>query len=347
MSNQSEATEGPTARATIREVAALAGVGIKTVSRVINDEPNVSAATIAKVREAAERLDYHPDLNAGNLRRTGRKTRTSASSSAASPTRSRAPCTAASKTRPCSVASPSSRRASTTTPLAKSASSARCSVAGSTRSSSPPCARTRANSCRAGTRHRAGVRRPRARRHRRGCRGHQQRRGLRRGDRAPHRRRPPAARLPRRPTRAVDRAGAAARVSRTAGRRGHPDVGRPRDRRSAHRRRGLRSDARTARRSDAADRPVHQPEPRDHRRAACAARARAAATRRPRRIRRRAAGRHARARASRSSRRIRTRWDGWPPSARSRGWMATPARPGRFVVPSVLIPRGSGEIPPE
>ena len=64
------------ARATMRDVAALAGVGIKTVSRVINDEPNVSPAMIAKVRAAADRLDYHPDLNAGNLRRTGRRTRT-------------------------------------------------------------------------------------------------------------------------------------------------------------------------------------------------------------------------------------------------------------------------------
>jgi LacI family transcriptional regulator len=60
----------------MRDVAALAGVGIKTVSRVINDEPNVTPATVAKVRAAAERLDYHPDLNAGNLRRAGRKTRT-------------------------------------------------------------------------------------------------------------------------------------------------------------------------------------------------------------------------------------------------------------------------------
>jgi LacI family transcriptional regulator len=70
------AGRGADSRATMRDVAALAGVGIKTVSRVINDEPNVSPATIAKVRDAAERLDYHPDLNAGNLRRTGRRTRT-------------------------------------------------------------------------------------------------------------------------------------------------------------------------------------------------------------------------------------------------------------------------------
>jgi LacI family transcriptional regulator len=60
----------------MRDVAALAGVGLKTVSRVINEEPNVSAATIARVLSAAERLEYRPDVNAGNLRRTGRKTRT-------------------------------------------------------------------------------------------------------------------------------------------------------------------------------------------------------------------------------------------------------------------------------
>ena len=60
----------------MRHVAALAGVGIKTVSRVINGEPNVSDATIARVRSAAEQLNYQPDLHAGNLRRTDRKTQT-------------------------------------------------------------------------------------------------------------------------------------------------------------------------------------------------------------------------------------------------------------------------------
>ena len=63
-------------RPTMRHVAALAGVGIKTVSRVINGEPNVSEATIAKVRAAAERLNYQPDLHAGNLRRIDRRTQT-------------------------------------------------------------------------------------------------------------------------------------------------------------------------------------------------------------------------------------------------------------------------------
>ena len=39
-------------RATIRDVAALAGVGIKTVSRVINDEANVSPQMRERVESA-------------------------------------------------------------------------------------------------------------------------------------------------------------------------------------------------------------------------------------------------------------------------------------------------------
>jgi DNA-binding LacI/PurR family transcriptional regulator len=61
-------------RPTMRHVAALAGVGLKTVSRVINEEPNVSEATIARVKDAAQRLNYKPNLHAGNLRRAGHKT---------------------------------------------------------------------------------------------------------------------------------------------------------------------------------------------------------------------------------------------------------------------------------
>ncbi len=60
----------------MRHVAALAGVGLKTVSRVINDEPNVSDATIARVMDAAQRLNYQPNLHAGNLRRADKKTQT-------------------------------------------------------------------------------------------------------------------------------------------------------------------------------------------------------------------------------------------------------------------------------
>jgi LacI family transcriptional regulator len=63
-------------RATIRDVAALAGVGLKTVSRVINGEPGVSPELTARVREAAERLDFRPNLGARSLRRAGGKTAT-------------------------------------------------------------------------------------------------------------------------------------------------------------------------------------------------------------------------------------------------------------------------------
>jgi LacI family transcriptional regulator len=54
-------------RATIDDVAELAGVSIKTVSRVVNKEPNVRDATRAKVEKAIARLSYHPNLSARNL----------------------------------------------------------------------------------------------------------------------------------------------------------------------------------------------------------------------------------------------------------------------------------------
>ncbi|MBK4349036.1 LacI family DNA-binding transcriptional regulator [Lacisediminihabitans changchengi] len=60
----------------MRDVARLAGVGTKTVSRVINAEPNVSAATLARVNDAIAHLNYEPDIHAGSLRRRGGVTRT-------------------------------------------------------------------------------------------------------------------------------------------------------------------------------------------------------------------------------------------------------------------------------
>lgn len=54
-------------RATINDVAALAGVSIKTVSRVVNREPNVREATRAKVERAVAALKYQPNLSARNL----------------------------------------------------------------------------------------------------------------------------------------------------------------------------------------------------------------------------------------------------------------------------------------
>jgi LacI family transcriptional regulator len=64
------------ARPTMKHVAALAGVGVKTVSRVMNNEPNVSQATIARVMDAVGRLNYELDVNAGNLKRADRRTMT-------------------------------------------------------------------------------------------------------------------------------------------------------------------------------------------------------------------------------------------------------------------------------
>ena len=58
----------------MRDVAALAGVGIKTVSRVVNDEPGVSPDLAARVRRAVDQLGYRPNLGASSLRRADGKT---------------------------------------------------------------------------------------------------------------------------------------------------------------------------------------------------------------------------------------------------------------------------------
>ncbi len=63
-------------RATIRDVAALAGVGIKTVSRVINNEANVSPQMRERVQRAVVALNFKPNQGAGALRRGDRKTLT-------------------------------------------------------------------------------------------------------------------------------------------------------------------------------------------------------------------------------------------------------------------------------
>lgn len=61
-------------RATMRDVAALAGVSIKTVSRVVNAEPGVADAVRTRVQDAVGRLDYRHHLAASNLRRGGGRT---------------------------------------------------------------------------------------------------------------------------------------------------------------------------------------------------------------------------------------------------------------------------------
>lgn len=56
-----------TGRPTIDDVAALAGVSIKTVSRVVNREPNVRESTREKVEQAIAQLKYRPNVSARNL----------------------------------------------------------------------------------------------------------------------------------------------------------------------------------------------------------------------------------------------------------------------------------------
>ncbi len=59
--------------ASLKDVAARAGVSVKTVSNVVNGYPFIAAATRAKVQQALTELDYRPNLSARGLRggRTG------------------------------------------------------------------------------------------------------------------------------------------------------------------------------------------------------------------------------------------------------------------------------------
>src|SRR6187431_1297912 len=54
-------------RATIKEVASVAGVSTQTVSRVINERPDVSPETRKKVQEVIKTLGYQPSALARSL----------------------------------------------------------------------------------------------------------------------------------------------------------------------------------------------------------------------------------------------------------------------------------------
>ncbi len=53
--------ETRSANATISDVARMAGVSIKTVSRVLNHEPGVAAETRSQVEAAVKALRYLPN----------------------------------------------------------------------------------------------------------------------------------------------------------------------------------------------------------------------------------------------------------------------------------------------
>ncbi|GAA0352572.1 LacI family transcriptional regulator [Actinoallomurus spadix] len=63
-------------KVTMRDVADRAGVGLATVSRVINGKPGVAAHLAERVRDAARALGYRHDVTASSLRRADRRTGT-------------------------------------------------------------------------------------------------------------------------------------------------------------------------------------------------------------------------------------------------------------------------------
>lgn len=62
------------ARPTLRDVAQLAGVSPKTVSRVVNGEAGVSPSKAGAVERAIRQLEYRPNITASSLRRAGGRT---------------------------------------------------------------------------------------------------------------------------------------------------------------------------------------------------------------------------------------------------------------------------------
>ena len=58
---------------TIKDIARELGVAVSTVSRALQNHPDISEATKKLVKECAQRLNYKPNLMASNLR-TSRNT---------------------------------------------------------------------------------------------------------------------------------------------------------------------------------------------------------------------------------------------------------------------------------
>lgn len=58
----------PRRNATMRDVATLSAVSIKTVSNVLHDRPNVGPSTRERVRDAIRELNYRPQVSAQQMR---------------------------------------------------------------------------------------------------------------------------------------------------------------------------------------------------------------------------------------------------------------------------------------
>ncbi len=74
MSHPGPDLEHPAGHATIRHVAELAGVSVKSVSRVVNGEAGVRPELAERVTAAIEQLGYRRNLAASTLRRRGQRT---------------------------------------------------------------------------------------------------------------------------------------------------------------------------------------------------------------------------------------------------------------------------------
>jgi LacI family transcriptional regulator len=72
----SDGREGTPRSATMRDVARRAGVGLATVSRVINGKPGVAPELVRRVTDTARALGYRHDVTASSLRRADRRTAT-------------------------------------------------------------------------------------------------------------------------------------------------------------------------------------------------------------------------------------------------------------------------------
>lgn len=61
-------------RVTIKDIAALAGVNISTVSRALKDHPDIGQTLRDKIKQLAHELNYHPNMMAVQLRRQKSRT---------------------------------------------------------------------------------------------------------------------------------------------------------------------------------------------------------------------------------------------------------------------------------
>ncbi len=58
---------------TIKDIAKICGVGVSTVSRALNNHPDINPETRAKIKEVIEQYGYIPNNSARNLKRTDTK----------------------------------------------------------------------------------------------------------------------------------------------------------------------------------------------------------------------------------------------------------------------------------